>query len=331
MSEIRAILPAAGIGKRMRPLTLTRPKVLLPLAGKPLIGHIISDLQNLGIHKITVVVGYYAEKVEQYCREAFPDVDFRFKMQEQRLGLGHAVGEAIEPGDGPVMIVLGDTLFKGNLGDLVGENAALGLVQVEDPRRFGVAVVENDRIVNLEEKPEKPRSNLALAGAYYLPDAQILKAAIDYIVEKDVTTKGEYQITDALQMMIDDEIVFRPIELEGWYDCGLPSTLIETNRILLESKSELNRVSEAQARGNVIHEPVSIAPDVELEDCEIGPFVHIGPRSRVTGSKLSNCIVEADTTIDRSELELSAIGQNVEISGVHGSLLLGDYSTIART
>lgn len=331
MSDIRAIIPAAGIGKRMRPLTYTRPKVLLPLAGKPMIGHIISDLQRIGISKITVVVGYYGEKVEEYCREAFPELEFRFKTQEQRLGLGHAVGQAIEPGDGRIMIVLGDTLFRGDIGELVGDMAALGLVKVEDPHRFGIAVVEENRITHLEEKPDNPRSDLALAGVYYLPDAQVLSAAIDHIVEQDIKTRGEYQITDALAKMIRDGVPFRPAELEGWYDCGLPATLLETNRILLESKPECRSISEPQKNGNVIHEPVAIAPDAVLENCEIGPNVHIGSRTRITGSRLSDCIVEADCVIADSELESSALGQYVELSGAEGALLLGDHSTITRT
>jgi len=328
MASIRAIIPAAGIGKRMRPLTLTRPKVLLPLAGRPIIGHLINDLVRIGVTEITVVVGYYHEKVEEYCKKAFPEVNFRFTMQEKRLGLGHAVGEAISPDDEAVLIVLGDTLFRGNIGDLKGDTAALGLVEVDDPSRFGIAVVEEDRIVNLEEKPDNPKSNLALAGVYFVPDAQKLAGAIRHIVENDVKTRGEYQITDALEKMIKDGETFRPVTLKGWYDCGLPSTLLETNQALLDEKPELNRVPDKFRASNIIIEPVSLDDSAKIENCVIGPYVHVGPEVTLTRSIVRNSIIDAKSVLEGQRLDGAVLGQEVERRSEGESLLLGDFSTL---
>ncbi|MFH0881900.1 MAG: sugar phosphate nucleotidyltransferase [bacterium] len=331
MADIRAIIPAAGIGKRMRPLTLARPKVLLPLAGRPIIGHIIADLVRIGIQDITVVIGYFGESVIEYCREAFPKVNFRFVEQEQRLGLGHAIGRAIHEDDRQTLIILGDTLYRGDIGAFMGDTAALGLVQVNDPRRLGIAKVENGVITYLEEKPEKPASNLALAGVYYVPDAQVLLAAIRHIVQNDIKTHGEFQITDALHKMIKDGEVFRAIELEGWYDCGVPSTLIETNRILLDSKPELRNVAAKFKKNNIIIEPVSIDDKAEIENCIIGPYVHVGANTKLNRSIIRNSIIDEESVLEGVHLDGAALGRQVEMRRGGEAFLLGDYASMDRS
>lgn len=327
MGSFRAIIPAAGVGTRMRPLTHTRPKVLLPLAGRAIIGHLIADLMEIGIRDITVVVGYFGEKVEEYCREEFPEVNFRFKWQERRLGLGHAVGTAIEEDDEELLVVYGDTLFRGDISDIRGDAAALGLVEVEDPRRFGIAVVEDGRITYLEEKPDEPRSNLALAGVNYFPDARRLKEAIDRLVDEDIKTKGEYQITDAMHLMLKDGQPFRPLMLDAWYDAGMPSTLIETNRILLDTKPGTGSVPDAARRDNVVIDPVYIDPRAEVSESVIGPYVHIGARARVRNSILRDTIVDNDTEVSFGNLESAALGQHVRYVQTPDSPRLGDHSS----
>ncbi len=331
MGDIRAIIPAAGIGKRMRPLTLARPKVLLPLAGRPIIGHIIADLVRIGIQNVTVVIGYYGEAVAEYCHEAFPKVNFTFVEQEKRLGLGHAVGRAIGEEDRQILIILGDTLFQGDIGSLVGETAALGLVKVDDPRRLGIAKVENGRITYLEEKPEKPASNLALAGVYFMPNAQILLEAIRHIVQHDIKTRGEFQITDALHKMIQDGEIFRAVELEGWYDCGMPSTLIETNRILLESKPELRKAAAKFKKNNVIIDPVAIDDKAEIENSVIGPHVHIGANTKLNRCIIRNSIIDADTVLEGVHLDGAALGRQVDMRRGGEAFLLGDYASMDQS
>ncbi len=328
MSSIRAIIPAAGIGKRMRPLTHSRPKVLLPLAGKTIIGHLISDLVKVGINDITVVIGYFGEKVAEYCVASFPEVSFRFIEQKDRLGLGHAIGMAIQPGDENVLVVLGDTLFKADMSKFTGDEAALGLARVDDPRRFGVAVIENNFIIDLEEKPEKPRSNFAVSGIYYFPDAQIVKEAVDTLVKENITTKEEYQITDAMQLMIKDNNKFRPVMIDGWYDCGIPATLVETNRILLEKDQSLSSVSESIQGKNTIIDPVYIDDSAEISDSVIGPFVHVGSDCKLNRSIIRNSIINDNSTLNQVHLEDSVLGMDTVIESKGKSFMLGDHSTI---
>jgi glucose-1-phosphate thymidylyltransferase len=324
MSTIRAIIPAAGIGKRMQPLTHTKPKVLLPLAGKPIIGHLISNLVNIGINDITVVIGYFGEKVEEYCLREYPDTNFKFCWQHDRLGLGHAVGKAISDSDKKLLIVLGDTLFRGDLANFNGETAILGVVKVEDPSRFGVAVVENGFITNLEEKPEKPKSNLALAGIYYLPDAQVLKRSIDHIVDNDIKTRDEYQITDALEHMINSGELVNPLEIDGWYDCGIPETLIETNRALFDRKMELNSVIDRLREFNTIIDPVFIDKSADVRFSVIGPYVHIGADCKIINSYLSNTIIDNNSVLNRQILEETIVGSNAVVSSNSKKLMIGD-------
>ncbi|MDP8206046.1 MAG: sugar phosphate nucleotidyltransferase [Candidatus Electryonea clarkiae] len=310
MKQIRAIIPAAGIGKRMRPLTNSRPKVLLPIAGKPIIGHLIDELVQVGIEHITVVIGYYGEKVKDFCRDAFPEVSFRFVTQEQRLGLGHAIGEAIQPDDKKLIVVLGDTIYKGDLDKFNGDDAVLGLVKVDDPRRFGIAIIENDKIVRLEEKPENPVSNLILAGIYYFPEGGVIKNAINTLIEKDIRTRNEYQITDAMQLMIEDGYSFRPVMIDGWYECGVPESLIETNQILLRENPKLRNMPEKLRKNNIIIDPVYIEDSVESEYSIIGPHVHLSAGCKISRSILLNTLVYDNAVLEGVSLEGAVIGND---------------------
>ncbi len=328
MSGIRAIIPAAGVGTRMRPLTHTKPKVLLPMAGRPMIGHLIEDLHSVGINEMTIVVGYFADKVESYCRKAFPDVNFRFVIQEDRLGLGHAIMTAIAPSDEKVFVVLGDTLFKGSLSAFAGDSAVLGLVKVVDPRRFGVAVIEDGRITDLEEKPEVPRSNYALAGLYYFPDAQLVSKSVQRLMDEDIKTRGEYQITDAMDLMLRDGHTFLPHILDGWFDCGVPETLVSTNDALFKIRTDANRVSADIAAANTIIEPVHIPEGVIVEDSTIGPNVHVGEGSVITGSTISQSIIDSKCQIENSNLSKSVLGESCKIAGFEGSIFVGDDASL---
>jgi len=329
MSSMRAIIPAAGVGTRMRPLTHSRPKVLLPVAGRPILGHLISDLAAAGIHEITLVVGHYGEMVEQYCRRSFPEVRFRFVWQHERLGLGHAIGEAISPDDEGLLVVLGDTLFSGDLGQFTGEEAAVGVVEVEDPRRFGVAVVEEDRIIHLEEKPQEPRSNLALIGIYYFPDAAAVKGAVQRLVREDRRTRGEYQITDAMQLMIEEGLPFRAVKMDEWFDCGVPEMLIETNRILLEGRPGLQNIPEEVRNGNVIVPPVAIGPGVKIVRSIIGPNVHIGSGCTIEESIIAESILDDECAVEGVRLRGAVLGVATTLRREPVMVMLGDHNQVA--
>jgi len=216
---MRAIIPVAGVGTRLRPHTHSLPKVLLSVAGKPILGHILDKLLAEGITSATIVVGYMGDLVETYVRENY-DFDVEFVQQPVREGLGHSIYLAKDAlGDDPVLIILGDTIFEVDLRPvLASETSALGVKSVEDPRRFGVVEMQGETVSHLVEKPEVPPTNLAIVGLYFIKHPRLLVECLEQLVAEDRRTRGEYQLTDALQMMIDRGERFTTFPVEGSHD-----------------------------------------------------------------------------------------------------------------
>jgi glucose-1-phosphate thymidylyltransferase len=227
---MRAIIPVAGVGSRLRPHTYSVPKVLLNVAGKPIIGHILDTIIAAGYDEATVIIGYLGEMVKEYVLANYK-IKFDFVEQEERLGLGHAIYISRHTfSRDPILIILGDTVFDVDLKKMVGSpHTEIGVKPVEDPRRFGVAEIQGEFISHLVEKPDKPVSNLAIVGLYYIRQPQTLVDCLKEMIKSNVRTKGEYQLTDALQMMLDRGEQMRAFPIEGWYDCGKPETLLSTN------------------------------------------------------------------------------------------------------
>ncbi len=236
---MRAIIPVAGMGTRLRPHTFTVPKVLLNVAGQPILGHILDKIIGEGITSATVVVGHMSDKIREFVESAYPSLKAEYVQQDDPMGLGHAIYLSREYlKDEPVLIILGDTIFDVDLKPVLrGTETAIGVKSVDDPRRFGVAETDNGYITRLVEKPEKPASNLAVVGLYYIRNGRSLAGCLEQIVASDIRTRGEYQLTDALQMMLTRGEKMRTFDVEGWYDCGKPETLLSTNRALLEKRS----------------------------------------------------------------------------------------------
>ena len=314
---MRAIIPVAGVGSRLRPHTFALPKVLLNVAGKPILGHIIDKIIGEGIHEATIVVGVMGDMITEYVSQAYPDFRAEYVEQEDRLGLGHAIYMSRNTfGTGPVLIILGDTIFDVELTPVLkGTTTAIGVKAVDDPRRFGVAELENGRITRLVEKPEKPATNLAVVGLYYIRNPGLLTECLDALVTGDRRTKGEYQLTDALQMMIERGEPMVPFKVEGWYDCGNTETLLATNRALLE-KHSTGRVIP----GVVVNEPVYIAPTAVLSNCIIGPHTSVGDGADISDAVIRNTIISEGARVRGVLLENSIVG--------NGSLLTGSYRRI---
>ncbi|MEW6509570.1 MAG: sugar phosphate nucleotidyltransferase [Bacteroidota bacterium] len=314
---MRAIIPVAGVGSRLRPHTFTLPKVLLNVAGKPILGHIIDKVIGEGITSATIVVGHMSEKIREYVSTAYPSFAVEYVEQEERLGLGHAIFLSRQSiGKGPVLIILGDTIFDVDLKPVLKRGlSALGVKAVEDPRRFGVAEMSDGVITRLVEKPEKPTTNLAVVGLYYIQNGTLLTQCLCDLVERDKRTKGEYQLTDALQMMIDrgERMVSFPVE--GWYDCGKPETLLSTNRALLEKRSTSRAIP-----GVVVNEPVYIAPTAVLANCIIGPNTTVGDHAEISDAVIRNSIISEGARVFGALLENSIVG--------NGSVLTGSYKRI---
>ncbi len=317
---MKAVIPAAGIGKRLRPHTLNKPKALLPVAGRPILGHIVDDLREAGIDGFVVVVGYEGEAVRDWFASAYPGLPVAFVEQERRLGLGHAVWTAREAvGDEPFFCILGDTILKADYRNLVrGGESLIAVREVEDPSRFGVVLSEGGRVTGFVEKPDRPVSRLAIVGAYLFSDAVALWRAMERVLAEDVRTKGEYQLTDALQFMIEAGHRFRTVPVGDWYDCGKPETWLQTNRVLLE------RFGGGPDRPG-LRQPSIVHPETILARSEIGPYVCIGPGARVEGCRLVNCVVGGGARLVDCILEDSLVGEEATIEGARGRIDVGDY------
>jgi len=324
--DIVAVIPAAGVGTRLRPHTHTRPKVLLHVAGKPILGHILDDLVALGIRHAVIIVGYMGELVREFVARAYPDLKVDFVEQEERLGLGHAVSLA-EPfvGDGPVLIILGDTVFESDLRKVLeAGTSAIGVKAVEDPRRFGIVERDaNGRITRLVEKPEQPTSNLAITGIYFFQRGAPLFAALREIQRKNIRTKGEFQLTDAMQIMVAGGEPLGTFPVEGWYDCGKTETLLETNRILLEKRPPAPAIP-----GSVTHGPVFVAKGASVENCILGPHVSVAAGARLKNAVLRDSIVNENATVEEVLLEGSVVGENAVVTGGFRRVNVGDSSEV---
>ena len=318
---MKAIIPAAGFGTRMRPLTFTRPKPVLNVAGKPIIVHATETLLAAGIHEIGIVVSKITRSAVQQAVEDVPSVSITFLEQEQMLGLGHAVLMGREwVGQDDVCVYLGDNLFENGVGDFVETflrerpSAVIGLAEVEDPRAFGVAQLDGNRIIELIEKPADPPSNLAVAGVYCF-SPEIFKQ----LSQLKPSTRGEYEITDAIQGLIEAGKTVLGETVRGWWkDTGQPRDLIEANHLLLERLEtdvqgtvEDSRVSgrvvlaaSAVVRHSKIVGPAMIGEGVVIERAYIGPFTSIGAGSVIRNAEVEHSVIERECVIEDVETRL---------------------------
>jgi glucose-1-phosphate thymidylyltransferase len=322
---MRAIIPVAGIGSRLRPHTYSVPKVLLNVAGKPILGHILDKLIDAGITEATIVVGYLGEMIQEYVGSAYQALHVDYVEQEEALGLGHAIYLSRRTiGADPLLIILGDTIFDVDLRPVLsGTSSSLGVKSVDDPRRFGVAELENGVIRRLVEKPEKPTSNLAVVGLYYIKNASLLVECLNEIVDRKMITKGEYQLTDALQRMIEKGERMTTFPVEGWYDCGKPESLIATNRALLEKHSTSRPID-----GVVVIEPVYIAADAVLENCVVGPNTTVSAGALVSDAIVRNSIIGENAQVRKALLNNSIVGPGAVVRGSYRRVNVGDSSEI---
>ncbi len=322
---MRAVIPAAGIGKRLRPHTLNVPKVMINLAGRRLIGHVLDAVESAGVDSVSIIVGYKGEQVEEYVNRFYSHLRLDFPYQAERKGLGHAVLEGLEDKDEGVLILLGDTVFDVNFNEFVAnKNNAIAVVKVDDPRRFGVAEIDsNHRISRLVEKPEQPKSDLALAGMYYIKDQRVLKAAIEKLITDDIRTRGEYQLTDALQLMIENDEHIEAVEINGWYDCGTKESLLDSHRFLLK-----HHLSTEHSKGSIIHPPVFIHEEAKVSNSVIGPNVTIDKGAEINGTILSETIVGKGAHVNNMILDNSLIGDQALVEGQKRIVNVGDYSEL---
>lgn len=323
---MKAIIPVAGVGSRLRPHTFTRPKVLLNVAGKPILGHILDHLVASGIDHVTLVVGAMGDLIEKYVTEHY-SIPTEFIVQQEARGLAHAVHLGLTPDDEEVLVILGDTIFEFDLMGVLAnsQTSAIGVKTVEDPRRFGVVETRDSMVTRLVEKPENPRSNLVIVGIYLIRQAQALKSAIEMLFERNLTTRGEYQLTDALQLMIEHDVPISTFGVENWFDCGKPETLLDTNRHLLDTRHNGN---VEQRDGAVIIPPVFIHPDAVIEQAIVGPHATVGQGATIRNAMVRDAILGDGSHVEDALVTGSLVGNNAVVKGNFHRYNLGDSSAI---
>ncbi len=351
---MKGLLLAGGTGSRLRPLTYTGAKQLIPVANRPILFYAMDALVDAGITDVGVIVGDTKSEVMAALGDGSQfGARITYIPQSAPLGLAHAVQSAQDfLGDDPFLMFLGDNLLRGGLRTLAERfrsgdyAAAILLTAVDDPRQFGVAVLDQDRVVQLVEKPQNPPSNLALVGAYCFQP--VIHKAIQQL---EPSWRGEYEITDAIQCLIDWKLPVDSTRVEGWWkDTGRPEDVLEANRLVLEDlktavegfvdqDSHLSgrvRVEEgAQVLGSDIRGPVTIAAGARIEDSYIGPYTAVGPNVVIRRTEIENSVVLAESSIDdvHERIDQSLIGRGVSVVGGERRprgirLVLGDQSRV---
>lgn len=330
---MKLIIPMAGKGTRLRPHTHTTPKPLLPVAGKMIIERIIdtfNETLDRNIDEVVFVLGDFGDDVkhrlEAMCAKFGAKASFY--KQDVARGTAHAVYCAAEKLEGEIIVVFADTLFDVKEKVKVDNaDSVIWLKEVEDPRRFGVAVHKGEVITDFVEKPSEPISKLAIIGVYYFKSGEALKKEIEYLLEHNVTGHGnEFQLTDALDRLLKDGKVFKSATVDEWLDCGTIDAWIETSEVVLAK--EQKPINDSLYPGCTFTHPVYIGEDVELNNSHIGPNVTIDAGAKVFNSKLAHTIVSKKASVEKSDLTHSTIGQSAVVTSYKGELHVGDHSIV---
>ncbi|NJP05333.1 MAG: NTP transferase domain-containing protein [Chloroflexaceae bacterium] len=322
---MKVIILTAGLGTRLRPHTFSKPKPLVKVAGKPMLAHILDSLQSVAIDELIFVTGYLGHRIQDFVQSKyrFPT---QFIEQTALRGQAHAIHLTRQVAHGPCMIVFGDGIIHADFEALNRQppHGVIFVKEIDDPSRFGVVVLENDKITRLVEKPEQPISNLVVVGIYYLPDISQLFAAIEHVMSHNIQTKGEFYLADALQVMIDGGAEFHAERVSVWKDCGNPSALLDTNRYLLENgRSYVGSVTRS-----VIIPPVYIDETAMIDSSVIGPYVSVAARATIRDSRIRDSIINSGAVIQSIILDKSLIGDDAYVEGDFQEMNVGDASEI---
>jgi len=328
---MKAVIPLAGFGTRLRPHTYTRPKPLLNVAGKPVLGHLLDKIMGLDIDEYIFIVGYLGDQVESYVKSTYK-LNARFVEQKELLGQAHAIWLARESlGDDPVFIIFVDTLFEADLSGLhtIDTDSMIFVKEVEDPRRFGVVSLDKKgHITRFVEKPSTMENRLAVVGLYYFQHAKPLLSAINNLMDRNLAKNGEYFLADAMQLMLEDGQTFRTRQVSAWLDCGVPETVLATNRYLLEHGHD-NSERYQGGPGVVVNAPAYIDPSAKITNSVVGPFVTIGANCTIDKCILQDTIIDQDTVCNSIVLEKSLVGRKAVLEGRARTVNIGDSSGVS--
>ncbi|WP_448530103.1 sugar phosphate nucleotidyltransferase [Raineya sp.] len=329
---MKVIIPVAGAGMRLRPHTHTQPKTLVPIAGKPILAHIIDDLRNVGFEHFVFVLGYLGEKVEEFIKNHYQNqIQAEFVYQEPREGSAHAlwIAKHTYEKENEILIVLGDTIATLDYSKLLKhKNSVICVQKVSNPTQFGIAQIgKKGEVISLVEKPKIPKSNWAIVGVYKIKNIPLFLQSIERLFERKQKNQNEYYLTDAIMNMIEaGEAVFS-MPVTHWYDCGKRETLLEANAILL-NKPEFQHHQNLQFPESVIIPPVSIGKNCIIKGSIIGPNVAIGEESILENSIVKNSIVGSYSEITNVLLQDSIIGNDSSVKGENYILSIGDNAEI---
>lgn len=325
----------AGMGKRMRPHTLTIPKPLLPIAGKPMVQWIAEDIANVcseNIEEIAFVIGNFGKEVENKLLEIAGSLGAKGKIfyQPQALGTAHAVLCAGESLKGKVTVAFADTLFSANFKMDEDKDGIIWVQKIKDPSQFGVVKVNTQNLItDFIEKPKQFISDLAIIGIYYFKDGENLKKELEFLINNDIKKSGEYQLTDALENMKNKGLNFVPGTVDEWLDCGNKDATVNTNKHILKHREKACVISETIININSkINLPCFIGENVIIENSSVGPFASIGPNSKILNSVVENSIIQNHTIISSSIISNSMIGNYAEITTNSKDASIGDYCVI---
>ncbi len=331
------IIPMAGKGTRLRPHTLTTPKPLIPVAGKPIIQRLVEELArsyNGTIQTIAFIVGDFGPEVERELLAIAQGLGARGKIyyQEKALGVGHAIYCARESLKGPCMIAFADTLFKADFAFNAQSDGVIWVQRVKDPSAFGVVRLDAEGyITELVEKPSVFVSDLAIVGIYYFREGERLAEALHYIISNDIKEKNEYQLTTALEHLKNQGLRFRTGEVEEWLDCGNKEAILFSNARMLELHAHEPLVSpKATLEHSVVVPPCFVGEGAVVRHSVIGPFVSVGHQSVVESSIITNSIIQNKSQIRHALLENSMVGNASRYLGAKDELNLGDYSHLSK-
>ena len=333
---MKIIIPMAGKGSRLRPHTLTVPKPLISVAGKPIVQRLVEDLAasfNGEIEEVAFITGEFGEDVEQNLIKIAQSVGAKGTIYKQDvpLGIAHAIGCAGASLSGNLIVAFADTLFQANFHFNPKEDGIIWTQKVDDPSAFGVVKIDmNNTITDFVEKPKSFVSNLAIVGIYYFRDGEQLRNEIEYLIKNDIKLRGEFQMTSVLENMKNGGTKFRTAMIEEWIDCGNKEAVVHANKRMLDiKKKEKLQADSAKLTNSVVIAPCFIGENVVIKDSVIGPYVSVGNNSTITESIVVNSVIGEETLIKDATMSNSMIGNFVEYVGHKSELSISDYSKYA--
>lgn len=309
---MRVVIPAAGLGTRLRPHTLTMPKPLMHVGSGRMIDYVMASFKDLDVSEVTVITGYMEEQLIDYLKNGY-QYEFSFITQEQRLGLGHAVYQSLyEESDEDILIVLSDSIIQTDMDAFTQSMSSVAVMEVDEPEHFGIVSTDGEMITDMAEKPRGLEKGYAITGLYYFSDGISLRAYLKHIIDNGIMTKNEYQLTDAMKMMIENNIPMRAVEADKWIDCGTHDMLIEANRELLAMENRTNFC------------------EGDTGSSSIGNNVSVFGNARIIESNVANSIIMENAVIKNCDIKNSVIGRNCTVENFRGRLIASDFTSVTK-